>query len=104
MGHFSDKVILITGASSGIGKAIALQMADKNVHFILAARRLDELKLLQQGCEKKGATCTNLFIDMQSPGSIAGFTTIVLQQFQKIDVLINNAGISQRSQAEETAI
>lgn len=104
MGHFSGKVILITGASSGIGKAIALQMADKNVHFILAARRLDELKLLQQDCEKKGATCTNLFIDMQSPDAIAGFAATVLQQFQKIDVLINNAGISQRSQAEETAI
>lgn len=104
MGHFSDKVILITGASSGIGKALALQMAGKNVHFILAARRLDELKLLQQDCEQKGATCTCLFIDMASPVSIADFSTAVLQQFQKVDVLINNAGISQRSQAEETSI
>ncbi len=104
MGHFSDKVILITGASSGIGKALALQMADKNVHFILAARRLDELKLLQQECEKKGAACTCLFIDMASPVAIADFSTAVLQRFQKIDVLINNAGISQRSQAEETTI
>jgi len=104
MGHFSGKVILITGASSGIGKAIALQMADKNVHFILAARRLDELKLLQEDCEKKGAICTNLFVDMASPASIADFASTVIKQFKTIDVLINNAGISQRSQAEETAL
>ena len=104
MGHFSSKVILITGASSGIGKALALQMADKNVHLILAARRLDELELLQIDCEQKGATCTNLFIDMASPAAIADFSSTVIKQFKTIDVLINNAGISQRSQAEETAL
>jgi dehydrogenase/reductase SDR family protein 7B len=104
MGHFTDKVVLITGASSGIGKALALQMAENNVHFILAARRLDELELLKQDCEKKGAQCTNLFIDMASPDAIKSFVNTVKSKFQKIDVLVNNAGISQRSQAEETSL
>jgi len=104
MGNFTNKVILITGASSGIGKALAMQMADKNVHFILAARRLDELRSLQQECEKKGADCTVLFIDMASPESIAAFTKTVSERFEKIDILINNAGISQRSHAEETSL
>jgi short-subunit dehydrogenase len=104
MGHFTNKVILITGASSGIGKALAMKMADKNVHLILAARRLDELKLLQEECEKKGADCTTLFIDMASPEVIAAFTKTVTERFEKIDILINNAGVSQRSHAEETSL
>jgi len=104
MGHFTNKVILITGASSGIGKALALQMADKNVHLILAARRLDELKLLQRECQEKGAECTILFVDMASPAAIAEFSSSVSKQFSVIDVLVNNAGISQRSQAEETSV
>jgi dehydrogenase/reductase SDR family protein 7B len=103
MGYFNNKIVLITGASSGIGKALALQMADKNVHFILAARRVDELKLLQEECQKKGAECTTLFIDLASPNAIATFAATVLAQFPRIDILINNAGISQRSQAEETS-
>jgi dehydrogenase/reductase SDR family member 7B len=103
MGYFTGKVILITGASSGIGRALALQLADKNVHIILAARRLDELRSVQEACEKKGAACTNLFIDMASSEAIAGFVASVSKQFVRIDILINNAGISQRSHAEETS-
>jgi short-subunit dehydrogenase len=104
MSQFSNKIILITGASSGIGRALALQMADTNVHLILAARSINELKLVQNECEKKGAVCICLYIDMASPDTITKFAKIVSDQFNKIDVLINNAGISQRSDAEETAL
>ena len=104
MGHFTNKVVLITGASSGIGKALALGIADKNVQLILAARRMDELKSLQAACQQKGAECSILFIDVASTESIGEFAAEVTQQFSQIDVLINNAGISQRSQAEETSI
>ncbi len=102
MGQFTNKVVLITGASSGIGKALALQIADKDVHLILAARRLEELSLLKTACEKKGATCSVFFVEMSAPQSISEFTAQLGNLVSKIDVLINNAGISQRSQAEET--
>ena len=104
MGHFTNKVVLITGASSGIGKALALSIADQSVHLLLAARRMDELKTLQKACREKGARCDIFFIDIAAPESIAAFVDEVGKQVQKIDVLINNAGISQRSHAEETAI
>jgi dehydrogenase/reductase SDR family protein 7B len=104
MGSFSNKVILITGASSGIGKALALQIADTDVQIILAARRMDELKSLQEACQLKGALCNILFIDMASPESVESFVGEVKKQYGTIDVLINNAGISQRSQAEETSL
>ena len=90
MGPFTNKVILITGASSGIGKALALQMADKDVQLILAARRLSELELLQEECQQKGAVCTNLFIDMASPDAIASFSEAIFKQFKQVDILINN--------------
>lgn len=104
MGYFTNKIILITGASSGIGKALTLQIASEKVQIILAARRLDELKLLQDECQLKGADCTIFYIDMANPTAIAEFSNIVSKQFPRIDVLINNAGISQRSKAEETSL
>jgi len=102
--YFSNKIIIITGASSGIGKALALQMAASGTQLILAARRLDELALLKTECEAMGATCHLYFLDIADEISIAHFSHAIHTAFNVIDVLVNNAGISQRSQAEETDI
>lgn len=104
MGYFTNKVVVITGATSGIGMALALQIADKNVHLILAARRVNELDEVKQACMLKGSRCTPLFIDLSSPDSIRDFTREVTGLVDKVDVLINNAGISQRSLAAETTL
>jgi short-subunit dehydrogenase len=104
MGSFAGKLILITGASSGIGRALALQMAGNNVRLILASRRLDELKAIEHECQKKGAECISLRVDISSSESIAEFVASISGQFKTIDILINNAGISQRSKAEETPV
>lgn len=104
MGDFAGKVILITGATSGIGRALALQMAGKGVRLILAARRMQELKLVEEACRTKGAECQSVFIDMADSGSVVSFAENVKTGYPIIDILINNAGISQRSHAEETTI
>ncbi len=104
MGYFTNKTVIITGATSGIGKALALQIADKDVHLILAARRVNELNEIKEECILKGALCTPLFIDLSSPDSIGEFSKKVTELVDKVDVLINNAGISQRSLAAETSI
>ncbi|MBC7383331.1 MAG: SDR family oxidoreductase [Bacteroidia bacterium] len=104
MSPFKNKVVIITGASSGIGKALALQMADDGVQLILAGRRMDELIAVKIHCETKGAKCITLFIDMAEPDTIATFAIAVSRMFNCVDILINNAGISQRSQAELTGI
>ncbi len=101
---FSGKTIVITGASSGIGKALALQMAAKKSVMILAARRLDELNEVKKNCEAKGAICHTLFLDVSNEKSITQFAAVLKDICSHVDVLINNAGISQRSQAEETAL
>ena len=104
MNGFASKTILITGASSGIGKALASEFAEKSVHLVLAGRRMDELQATAVVCSEKGSACTCLFLDVASPASIAEFAEKISKQFSAVDVLINNAGISQRSKAEETTI
>ncbi|OYU94743.1 MAG: short chain dehydrogenase [Bacteroidetes bacterium B1(2017)] len=102
--QFSNKVIILTGASSGIGKALAMQMAVPGAKLILAARRMNELTELVQTCEAKGAICHPLFLDVSDEASIKEFASKVKSLVNVVDVLVNNAGISQRSQAEETDI
>ncbi|MBU3663918.1 MAG: SDR family NAD(P)-dependent oxidoreductase, partial [Bacteroidetes bacterium] len=64
---FENKVIVITGASSGIGKALAEVIATKGTQLVLAARRLEVLEGTKAICEAKGAICHNLFIDVANP-------------------------------------
>lgn len=102
--YFQHKTVLITGASSGIGKALAEGIASQGTKLILAARRLDALEETKVICESKGATCDIQFLDIASPASIEAFAKEITSRYQQIHVLINNAGISQRSQAAETSI
>ena len=102
MSYFGGKVILITGASSGIGKALAEQLAAPDVELILTARRTGELEMVSKICESKGATCTVFYLDMSLTQSIDDFSNNLNAKYLCIDILINNAGISQRSLAEET--
>ncbi len=104
MGSFSGKVILITGATSGIGWALAVEMAAPGVTLLLAARREMELASVQQECNTKGATTIVFIVDMATSETVAVFANKVLQHYPVIDILINNAGISQRALAEETEI
>lgn len=102
--YFSGKIVLITGASSGIGKALAEAIADNNVHLILTSRKTDQLNTLIKYCSDKGATCSGFYLDVSDTSSIDDFCTTLKKEFKCIDILINNAGISQRSIAAETEL
>ncbi|MBS3914246.1 MAG: SDR family oxidoreductase [Bacteroidetes bacterium] len=98
------KVILITGASSGIGKQLALDYASKGFNLVLAARRTDLLVQVKSECEIWGVKCKVFAIDLEQAHSIPDFATQALAAFGRIDILINNAGISQRGSAAQTEI
>ena len=102
--YFKNKNIVITGASSGIGRALALSLATEGVTLILTARRTDELKTVSSACAQKGAVCHSYFLDVADSNSVEQFAQQVLSKFQSLDILVNSAGISQRSLANETPL
>ncbi|MGJ8669941.1 MAG: SDR family NAD(P)-dependent oxidoreductase [Oceanococcus sp.] len=90
------KRILITGASSGIGRAAALQLAAEGAELILVARRLDELQALQSEIEQLGGTAFVYGVDLNDFDAIDTLAATVLETFGGVDVLVNNAGRSIR--------
>ena len=97
---FKDKVIWITGASSGIGEALALEFVAQGSILILSARREEALKAVKERCVIASAKADNILMlpmDMTDEGIMAA-KAIGAQSFTgRIDMLINNAGVSQRS-------
>lgn len=101
---YTNQVIWITGASSGIGEALAIELAKEKAKLVLSARRAEVLKEVAIRCEKLGAQCLVLPMDVTNYEVLEEHTNAVLQKFGKIDVLINNAGISQRGLTAETKL
>ena len=100
------KVIWVTGASSGIGEGLAVELAGLGAKLVLSARRKTELDRVKQECLATGRVQSDdvlvLPLDLLDYDSHAGAADTALNHFGHIDVLINNAGRSQRALAEET--
>jgi short-subunit dehydrogenase len=101
---FKDKSIWITGASSGIGKALAIEWAKYKTKLILSDRDIDKLSEVKINCEEKGAECLAIPFDLTDPEAIIQAAKKVKESFSTIDILVNNGGISQRSLAIETPV
>ncbi len=86
-------VVVVTGASSGIGEATALAFARAGSKVVLAARRLDRLEALARRVEKGGGTAIAVRCDVADPDQIGSLPTVVHEAFGRCDVLVNNAGI-----------
>jgi short-subunit dehydrogenase len=102
--EFKDKVIWITGASSGIGEALAIELAGRGSRLILSARREDELKRVAKTTGLSDLDLLILPFDLKKTENASGLTAQVINKFGRIDGLINNGGISQRAEAIETKI
>jgi dehydrogenase/reductase SDR family protein 7 len=102
---FPGQVVWITGASSGIGEALALQFAAEGARLVLSARRESELQRVKARCVQAGAPDANVLVlplDVTDEAAIPGAVAKVQSQFARIDMLINNAGLSQRSKCVDT--
>ncbi len=103
MGKFADKVVWITGASSGIGEATAYRMAEENATLILTALESDLLDKVVEKCKKLGAPdAFALPFDLSRTDQLNELAETAMQRFGRVDVLYNNAGISQRATTLET--
>lgn len=92
----SDKVVLVTGASSGIGAAVAEIFAEQGCHLVIGARRLDRLQTLAENLQTKGAASVlSLPLDVCLQTSVDNFVQQALKKFpQGVGVLVNNAGLA----------
>ncbi|HEY7162543.1 MAG TPA: SDR family oxidoreductase [Acidobacteriota bacterium] len=98
----AEKVILITGASSGIGKATAIITGKTRLPVIIAARRMDRLEQVAHEIESAGGKVLAVQTDIGDELQVAGMVDKALQHFGRIDVLINNAAIGLYATVDET--
>ncbi len=98
-----DKVVVITGASSGIGKALAFVFAQKGSRVVLGARSADKLHDIVSEIEKKGGQAVYFPMDVTIENDCINFILKAKETFGQIDVLINNAGISMRALFKDTS-
>ena len=95
-GKVRRKVVVITGGSSGIGKAVAIKVAAAGAKVVICARGEDELAAAKLEIESAGGTCHTYKVDLAELASCDSFVKQVLDEHSTVDVLINNAGRSIR--------
>jgi short-subunit dehydrogenase len=94
---FQGKVIVITGASDGIGAELAKQLAVWQPKLVLAARRREALEVVAKGCQAKGAQCLVVPTDVSIETDCRELIDQAVREFGAIDVLVNNAGVSMQA-------
>ena len=94
MSILKGRVALVSGASQGIGRACALELARAGASVALAARNLDKLSEVAAEIVAAGGTAQAFALDVSSEESIKSCAKAVLEQFGKVEVLVNNAGIT----------
>lgn len=99
--EIKGKVVAITGASSGIGKAIALLLAKEGAKVVLGARRPDRLEALAANIKDGGGEAVYTATDVKRRHDLTGLVQLACVTYGRLDVMINNAGISELSRIDE---
>jgi NADP-dependent 3-hydroxy acid dehydrogenase YdfG len=102
--NITDKVVVITGASSGIGEATARHLATQGARLVLGARRLDRLELLGSELRAEGANVRVKAIDVTSLEDTQSLVQAAVQAFGRVDVIMNNAGVMPLSKLDALKI
>ncbi|WP_183578679.1 SDR family oxidoreductase [Mucilaginibacter sp. X5P1] len=104
MENIKGKVVAITGASSGIGKATAILLAERGAKVVLGARSEDRLKELTLQIENSGGEAAYIITDVKQRNNLTALVNLACEQYGKLDVLINNAGIGPISSFDDLCV
>lgn len=101
MPKLQDSVVVVTGASSGLGRAIALELASRGASLVLAARRADALEDTARRCRSAGGSAIVVETDVTNEADVQALARRAIEAYGRIDVWINNAGVTFFSPLEE---
>ncbi|WP_339275380.1 SDR family oxidoreductase [Paenibacillus sp. FSL W8-0426] len=104
MSEIHGKVILITGASSGIGEATAKLLASQGAHVVIGARRVERLEALASLIEAEGGLVAYQQLDVTNIDQMQAFVHLAQSRFGRVDVVVNNAGVMPLSPLEALKI
>jgi len=102
--NFKNKIVVITGASSGIGEAAAEQFAKRGANLVLVARRKEKLEQVEQKLSKYSIKTLIQVCDVSDKQQVKQMSEKVIETFSKIDILVNNAGFVIYGKVEELSI
>lgn len=101
MKDFRDKVAIITGSSMGIGKAVAAILAKQGAKVVLNGRNQEKLNATTQELTERGYNIVNVQGDISNEHDCSRLIATTIERFGRIDILINNAGVSMRGEVQE---
>jgi len=104
MQDLRGKVVAITGASEGIGKAIALKLAGCGVKVVLGARNTRLLENVVEDIKESGGDALSVTIDVCNKADLVTFVTAAVEKYGRLDAIINNAGVARLSRIDELDI
>lgn len=104
MSGIKDKVVVITGATSGIGEATALLLAKRGAKVVLGARGLDRLEALATRIAASGGEAAYACTDVKRREDVSNLVGLAIERYGKLDVLVNNAGVAPISLLDELRV
>src|SRR4029077_6295956 len=102
--NIEDKVVVITGASSGIGEATAIMLAERGAKVVLGARGLNRLRALARRIEATGGEVAYAQTDVRRREELTSLVSLALDRYGQLDVLINNAGVMPVSSLDDLRV
>lgn len=104
MQNIKGKVVAITGASSGIGKALAIELAKHGVKVVLGARRTEQLESIVEEISRNGGEAVFIKTDVSNKADLIQLISLAVEKYGKLDVIVNNAGVAQISRIDDLDI
>lgn len=104
MQNLKGKVVAVTGASVGIGKAIAIKLAENGVKVVLGARNIEQLENVVDEIKNNGGDAIFVKIDVSNKTDLLQFVNTAIENYGRLDVIVNNAGVARLSRIDELDI